>query len=112
MNFIQLEYFRRVVESGSVTQASKALFITQPAVSKQIRLLEEELGCELFIRRANHLVLTREGDFLYAVRDELISASCFRKAHHRMRSAHVTDNHAGFDRGPDPEISSDSARDV
>ena len=65
MNFIQLEYFRRVVESGSVTQASKALFITQPAVSKQIRLLEEELGCELFIRRANHLVLTREGDFLY-----------------------------------------------
>lgn len=43
MNFIQLEYFRRVVESGSVTQASKALFITQPAVSKQIRLLEEEL---------------------------------------------------------------------
>ena len=48
MNFIQLEYFRRVVESGSVTQASKALFITQPAVSKQIRLLEEEEAlCEL-----------------------------------------------------------------
>ena len=65
MNFIQLEYFRKVVESGSVTQASKDLFITQPAVSKQIRLLEEELGCELFIRRANRLVLTREGDFLY-----------------------------------------------
>ncbi|MGN0873425.1 MAG: LysR family transcriptional regulator, partial [Victivallales bacterium] len=46
MNFIQLEYFRKVVECGSVTQASKDLFITQPAVSKQIRLLEEELGCE------------------------------------------------------------------
>lgn len=65
MNFIQLEYFRKVVECGSVTQASKDLFITQPAVSKQIRLLEEELGCELFIRRGNHLALTREGGFLY-----------------------------------------------
>ena len=65
MNFIQLEYFRKVVELGSVTQASRELFITQPAVSKQICLLEEELGCRLFIRRGNRMILTREGEFLY-----------------------------------------------
>ena len=42
MNFIQLDYFRKVVELGSVTKAARDLFVTQPAVSKQLRLLEEE----------------------------------------------------------------------
>ena len=65
MNFIQLDYFRKVVELGSVTKAARDLFVTQPAVSKQLRLLEEELGCDLFLRRGSRMILTREGDFLY-----------------------------------------------
>ena len=65
MNFIQLEYFQKVVECGTVTSAAGRLFITQPAVSKQLRLLEEELECRLFNRKGNRLVLTPAGEFFY-----------------------------------------------
>ena len=65
MNFIQLEYFQKTVECRSVTEAAKKLFITQPAVSKQLRLLEEELECKLFQRKGNHLVPTAAGEFFY-----------------------------------------------
>lgn len=65
MNFIQLEYFQKTVECRSVTAAAKMLFITQPAVSKQLHLLEEELECKLFQRKGNHLVPTAAGEFFY-----------------------------------------------
>ena len=39
MNFIQLEYFRKVAECGGVTRAARQLFIPQPAVRKQLGLL-------------------------------------------------------------------------
>ena len=65
MNFIQLEYFQKTVECRSVTEAAKKLFITQPAVSKQLRLLEEELECKLFQRKGNRLVPTSAGEFFY-----------------------------------------------
>lgn len=64
MNFIQLAYFRKVMECGSVTQAARQLCITQPAVSKQLRQLEDELGCRLFDRSGGRLVPTPAGEFL------------------------------------------------
>lgn len=51
MNIIQLKYFKYVIDEMSVTKASRRLFVTQSAVSQQIRLLEDELDCKLFYRR-------------------------------------------------------------
>lgn len=73
MNFIQLEYFQSVMEQKSVTLAAKKLFVTQPAVSKQIRLLEEELECPLFLRKGNRLAPTAEAEFLYSRIDSLMN---------------------------------------
>lgn len=64
MNFIQLEYFKKVAEDSNISSAAKKLFVSQPAVSKQLKLLEEELECKLFIRRKNKLALTIEGETL------------------------------------------------
>lgn len=64
MNFIQLEYFKKVAECSNISLAAKKLFVSQPAVSKQLKLLESELECKLFIRRRNKLVLTFEGETL------------------------------------------------
>ena len=50
MDLKQLEYFVRVAELGSFTRAAIALDVAQPALSRQVRLLEEELGLKLFIR--------------------------------------------------------------
>ena len=61
MNSKQLEYFLAVAQSGSFTAAARRLYISQPALSKQLRLLEEELGAPLLVRRPHGVILTSEG---------------------------------------------------
>lgn len=58
-------YFCTVAESGGITQASKELFVSQPAVSHSIRQLESALGCKLFERSPKGSRLTCEGEILY-----------------------------------------------
>ena len=58
----RLEIFRLVVEERSVTRAASLLMIAQPAVSSQLRSLEDWLGARLFIRRGNQLLLTEAGE--------------------------------------------------
>ncbi len=65
MDFFQLLYFRKVAETKSVSRAAEELLITQPAVSKQIKALEEELGERLFDRLGKKIFLTRAGEILY-----------------------------------------------
>lgn len=62
----QLETFIRVADAGSFNKAAEALFISPPAVLKQINLLEDSLGLTLFLRTHRGLTLTREGESLYA----------------------------------------------
>lgn len=62
---IQLHYFVTTVEAGSVTQAAKNLFISQPALSKQLSLLEKELNCELIQRKTSGIELTKAGKYFY-----------------------------------------------
>lgn len=56
MKLRQLHYIHEVAQRGlNVTAAAEALFTSQPGVSKQIRLLEEELGVDIFLRNGKHL---------------------------------------------------------
>lgn len=56
MKLRQLHYIHEVARRGlNVTAAAEALHTSQPGVSKQIRLLEEELGVDVFLRRGKHL---------------------------------------------------------
>lgn len=64
INFEYYKVFYYVARLKSVTLAAKALFITQPAVSKSIGRLEETLNCKLF-DRSNKMALTPEGAALY-----------------------------------------------
>lgn len=61
----QLETFLCVVESGSFNKAAEKLYISPPAVIKQINLLEEGLDLQLFVRTHRGLVLTKAGQSLY-----------------------------------------------
>lgn len=58
--------FCAVVKCGSITKAAEELFVTQPSVSMSIKLLEEKLGCSLFIRLPKGIKLTNEGKVLYS----------------------------------------------
>jgi DNA-binding transcriptional LysR family regulator len=62
LNLRQLHVFASVVKHMSVSLAAEELFITQPAVSQQIRGLEERLGVKLFERTPNGLLLTEGGE--------------------------------------------------
>ncbi len=58
----QLHIFREVAESGSFTRASKRLFLSQPAVSMQIKQLEQAVGQPLLIKLGRGLMLTDAGE--------------------------------------------------
>lgn len=64
MDLKQLEYFTRVAELGSFTQASHALDIAQPALSRQVRLLEVELRQNLLNRNGRGVTTTEAGKVL------------------------------------------------
>ena len=61
----KLRYFYEVANCKSMKKASEKVFITQPSLSKSIKLLEEVIGHELFIRLPRGVRLTNEGEELY-----------------------------------------------
>jgi LysR family cys regulon transcriptional activator len=61
MKLQQLRYLTAIVDNGlNITAASEVLFTSQPGVSKQIRLLEDELALSLFVRKGKSLVALTE----------------------------------------------------
>lgn len=62
---MQLETFIVVADMGSFNKAAEALYITPPAVTKQMNLLEKDLGITLFTRTHRGLILTEAGKSLY-----------------------------------------------
>ena len=65
INLNYLKVFLEVAKSKSFLEASNKLFISQPAVSRSIANLEEELGVKLFFRENKGVVLTSSGEILY-----------------------------------------------
>src|SRR5690606_22321948 len=64
MDFKQLQYFLAVVDQGSFTKASRILDVAQPAISRQVRLLEVELRQNLLIRTGRGVTPTEAGKLL------------------------------------------------
>jgi len=64
MDLRQLEMFQAIVETGSFTRAGEKLFVSQSAISRQIKLLEEELGDQVFERIHRKVYLTQAGEVL------------------------------------------------
>jgi len=64
INFRQLQAFIKVVEHKSFTLAAKELYLTQPAVTNQIHLLEEEYGVDLLDRSGTEIIPTANGKLL------------------------------------------------
>lgn len=65
-NLNRLSYFVAVADTGTMTAAAERLAVSKAVVSKQIQLLEGELGVALLVRNTRHLYLTEAGKTLYA----------------------------------------------
>lgn len=61
MTIQQLKYVLMVSEAGSITEAAKKLFISQPSLSNAIREIEKEAGISIFSRSRTGITLTKEG---------------------------------------------------
>ncbi|RSM96173.1 LysR family transcriptional regulator [Nonomuraea sp. WAC 01424] len=68
----ELRYFVAVAEELNVTRAAERLFVSQPALSKQLRVLERQLGFALLERVPSGVTLTRQGEALLPVARELL----------------------------------------
>lgn len=73
LNFSQLQTFVMVVSEGSMTAAADKLFLTQPAVSQQMKNLEDELDVELIVRGAKQIKTTVQGEMLYEYAKKILS---------------------------------------
>lgn len=67
-----MEYYLAVVREGNISAAAEALHVSQPALSRQIRDLEEELGVTLFERGSRRIKLTEEGMILRRRAEEMV----------------------------------------
>ncbi len=65
MDWDKLRIFHAVADAGSLTHAGDALHLSQSAVSRQVRALEESLNTTLFHRHARGLILTEQGELLF-----------------------------------------------
>ena len=68
-----LRYFIAVAKEKNITKAAQSLYISQPALSRQLRELEEELNTTLFIRGNRNISLTDDGKYLLNQANEIIA---------------------------------------
>ncbi len=75
INFNHLYYFLTIAKEGSIVKASKKLHMTQPALSHQLKNLEEDLGKKLFDRIGRRLVLNKDGKFVKTYANKIFRQS-------------------------------------
>lgn len=76
MTLQQLKYVDAVATYGSLSEASRRVFVTQPSLTEAIRTLEEELRIAIFSRTSRGVTVTREGEeFLASARQILEDAA-------------------------------------
>ncbi|MEI0612133.1 LysR family transcriptional regulator [Brachyspira pilosicoli] len=68
-----LKYFLTTIREGNITKAAKYLNLTQPNLSRQINMLERDIGHKLFERKHNNIILTPEGILLKKRAEEIIN---------------------------------------
>ncbi len=86
MDLDRLRVFLQIVDSGSMSAAARVVHLTQPALSRTLKLLEDEVGVQLFDRRGRALVLTAGGRALVP-RGRALLAESERVAREVGRSA-------------------------
>ena len=89
MRIQQLHYIIKIVETGSMNEAAKQLFITQPSLSNAVRDLEREMGIDIFIHNPKGITLTKDGvEFLSYARQVVEQTNLLEDAT-RVTQKHV-----------------------
>lgn len=95
MEIKQLEYFRAIVEAGTISGAARELHMTQPPLSYQIKMMEEELKVSLFLRGTKRITLTEAGKTLYEQAEKILTLTELTKSE-VLKSSQATTLHIGM----------------
>ncbi len=72
MEIRHLRLIKAIVEEGSITRAIDKLYLTQSALSYQLKEAEHQLGTKIFLRVNKKMVLTKAGEKLYETANEIL----------------------------------------
>lgn len=87
MTLLQLKYIVKIVECGSMNEASHELYVSQPALSSSVKELERELGIEIFTRSSQGIALTVDGaEFLTYARQVLDQADLLEERYNSTKT--------------------------
>ena len=75
MRYSQLKAFHHVALLGGFSRAAEALFLTQPAISEQVRKLEQEHDVLLFFRERKRIRLTEAGELLFRLTKQFFESN-------------------------------------
>lgn len=95
MTHLQIEYFLSVATTKSISRTASELFVSPPAVSKQISLMEQELDLKLFTRGTQGMELTPEGEIIFShyLNEKIAFERALQRARnvasHRSRPLHL-----------------------
>ena len=95
MDVKQLEYFRAIVDAGTISGAARVLHMTQPPLSYQVKMLEEELQVQLFLRGTKKITLTEAGKTLYDRAGSLLTMADITKRE-VIKASQAATIHIGF----------------
>ena len=95
MEIKQLEYFRAIVEAGTISGAARELHMTQLPLSYQIKMMEEELKVSLFLRGTKRITLTEAGKTLYEQAEKILTLTELTKSE-VLKSSQATTLHIGM----------------
>ncbi len=73
INYQQLQYFREIARKGSIKAAAESLRISSPALSMQLKSLEDVLGNKLFLRQKRKLIITDFGEYVLEYAEKIFS---------------------------------------
>lgn len=79
MELLQLKYFKAVAQTGKISEAAEALFVSAPALSTSIARLEKELGVQLFDRTNNRIILNNQGQIFLRYVNQIFSTLDYAK---------------------------------
>ena len=101
MRIQQLVYLEKIAEKGSINEAAKDLFLTQPSLSNAMKDLEQEMNIQLLVRHKNGVSLTEEGrEFLVYARQVLDQVNLmeekYKRKTKRKRDFSVSAQHYAF----------------
>ena len=101
MRIQQLHYIIKIVETGSMNEAAKQLFITQPSLSNAVRDLEREMGIDIFNRNPKGITLTKDGVEFLSYARQVVEQTALLGERYKSKTTHrelfsVSSQHYAF----------------